>query len=164
MRKLVLLLALLAVVPCTARAQSLQLFGGYSYLRLNAPGEKVNLNGWEASGTLKNSWLGMTADFSGDYGTTLGSSTSLQTFLFGPQLSLPLPVFSPFVHVLVGGARESVGGYSDTAFATALGGGLDTHVAPFLSYRLFQVDYLATRFGGNTQNQLRISTGIVIHF
>lgn len=166
MRKFILLLALLAILPCTARAQSLQLFGGYSYLRLNpaGSGSNFNLSGWEASGTLKNRWLGFTADFSGNYGTAFGSSTSLQTFLFGPQLSLPLPVFSPFVHALVGGARETVGGSSDTAFATAVGGGLDTHIAPFLSYRLIQVDYLVTRFGGNSQNQLRISTGLVLHF
>ncbi len=164
MRKLLLLLALLAIVPCTARAQGLQLFGGYSYLRLKSAGTTTNTNGWEVSGTLKNSWLGLTADFSGHYGTTLGSNSSLQTFLFGPQLSLPLPVFSPFAHVLVGGARETLGNVSDTAFATAVGGGVDTHLGPLLSYRLFQVDYLATHFGGNTQNQLRISTGLVLNF
>ena len=164
MKKLALLFGLLALAPCAARAQNVQLFGGYSYLRLDTGAEHANLNGWEASGTLKNSWLGFTADFSGDYGSPFGPSTSVQTFLFGPQISLPVPLISPFIHVLAGGAREKTGNFSDTTFAGAIGGGIDTRIAPLLSYRLFQVDYLATRFGGKTQNHLRVSTGLVIRF
>jgi hypothetical protein len=166
MKRLAALSALLVVMlmPSAARAQKVQLFGGYSYLRQDTGAGKVNLNGWEASATLKNTWLGFTADFSGHYGSPFGPSTSVQTFLFGPQLSLPVPIISPYVHALVGGARASSGNSSDTAFAAAFGGGIDTHMAPFLSYRLFQVDYLATRFGGHTQNNLRVSTGLVIHF
>jgi hypothetical protein len=161
MRKLVLVLALVAIAPCAARAQKVQIFGGYSYLRLD---NNSNLNGWELSGTVKGRWLGLTADFSGDYGSPFGPSTSLHTFLFGPQLSIPFPIFSPFVHALVGGARLASGGISDTALATAVGGGIDAHIAPFFSYRLFQLDYLGTRFGGSTQNNLRLSTGLVFHF
>jgi len=157
-------LLVLLLMPSAARAQKVQLFGGYSYLRQDTGADKVNLNGWEASATLKNTWLGVTADFSGHYGSPFGPSASVQTFLFGPQLSLPVPFVSPYVHALVGGARESSGNVSDTAFAAAFGGGIDTHIAPFLSYRLFQVDYLATRFGGRTQNNLRVSTGLVLHF
>ena len=166
MKKFAALPALLVVMlmPCAARAQKIQVFGGYSYLRLDTGAGKFNLNGWEASGTVKNTWLGFTADFSGDYGSPQGASTSVHTFLFGPQLSLPLPVLSPYVHALVGGAREASGNFSDTAFAAAFGGGIDTHIAPLLSYRLFQVDYLATRFGGSTQDHIRVSTGLVIHF
>ncbi len=166
MKKFAALPALLVILmlPSAARAQKVQVFGGYSYLRLDTGAGKVNLNGWEASATVKNTWLGLTADFSGHYGSPQGTSTSVQTFLFGPQLSLPVPFVSPYVHALVGGAREASGNFSDTAFAAAFGGGVDAHIAPLLSYRLFQVDYLATRFGGNTQNHLRVSTGLVIHF
>jgi hypothetical protein len=166
MKKFAALPALLVVLmmPCPARAQKVQLFGGYSYLRLDTGAGKVNLNGWEASGTVKNTWLGFTADFSGHYGSPQGASASVETFLFGPQLSLPVPLVSPYVHALVGAARETTGNFSDTAFAAAFGGGVDTRIAPLLSYRLFQVDYLATRFGSNTQNHLRVSTGLVIHF
>jgi hypothetical protein len=165
MKKLVLLFGLLSLVPCAARAQRVELFGGYSYLRLDTGAGTVHLDGWDASGTIKtNSWIGLTGDFSGAYGSPFGPSTSLHTYLFGPQLSLPSPIFSPFFHALVGGATTKTGNSSDTAFATALGGGLDTKIAPLLSFRIVQVDYLATRFGGNTQNNLRVSTGIVIRF
>ncbi len=167
MKKLVLLLGLAMfgmLAPHGARAQAVQVFGGYSYLRLDTQPGNANLNGWEVSGTINGSWLGFTADFSGDYGSPFGPSTSLNTFLFGPQFSLPLPRVSPFVHALVGAARLSTGGASGTVFAGALGGGIDTKIAPFFSYRVIQVDYLATRFGGSTQNNLRISTGLVFRF
>jgi len=52
---------------------------------------------------------------------------------------------------------------SDTSFAYALGGGLDYHLIPLISWRV-QGDLLQTRFFSNTQNNVRISTGIVVHF
>jgi opacity protein-like surface antigen len=52
---------------------------------------------------------------------------------------------------------------SDTSFAYALGGGLDYHLIPLISWRL-EGDMVQTRFFSNTQNNVRISTGIVIHF
>jgi hypothetical protein len=163
MKKLIFSLLFLLLAPCAAKAQ-VQLFGGYSYLRLDTKPGSANLNGWEASGTWNHSWFGLTADFSGHYGTPFGPTTSLHSFLFGPQLSLPTPVFSPFVHALIGASRITTGGASDTSFATALGGGIDTKIAPFLSFRVIQVDYLDTRFGSTTHNNLRISTGLVLRF
>jgi hypothetical protein len=52
---------------------------------------------------------------------------------------------------------------SDTSFAYALGGGIDYHLIPLISWRV-QGDLLQTRFFSNTQNNVRISTGIVVHF
>jgi opacity protein-like surface antigen len=178
----------------TAKAQdTVQIFGGYSYLRPAVtvasftdcplgvtppcpatPGilhTHPNLNGWELSGTYNfRGWLGATADFSGHYGTVQGSSLHYQTYLFGPQVHLPGPV-SPFAHVLIGGAHESIatnGGSavagSATAFALALGAGIDIKVVPLVSVRPIQIDYLVTRFGSSTQNQPRVSAGLVVHF
>ena len=45
-------LLMLLLIPSAARAQKIQLFGGYSYLRQDTGAGKVNLNGWEASATL----------------------------------------------------------------------------------------------------------------
>lgn len=176
-----------------AKAQdTIQIFGGYSYLRPGVPVEGIavtcpvgvtppcisgtvnthpNLNGWELSGTWNlHDWLGATADFSGHYGTDQGSSVHYQTYLFGPQVHLPGPV-SPFAHVLIGGAHESIAAGSGSAipasgnaFAVAVGAGIDIHAARFMSVRVFQIDYLVTRFGSATQNQPRVSAGIVLHF
>jgi hypothetical protein len=200
MRQILLALTLLSFssfFAAPAQAQdTFQLFGGYSYLRPPitlteaggacpvgiippcppptglAVGTHPNLNGLELSGTYNAfKWLGATADFSGDYGSSLGSSVHLQTFLFGPQVRLPRSV-SPFAHVLFGGAHESLGGNSSlsissgsaSAFAVAVGAGIDLEVVKFVSLRAIQLDYLVTRFGSATQNQPRVSAGVVLHF
>jgi|SRR5215467_4416789 len=139
----------------------------------------LNLNGYEFSATYKVlPFVGVVADFSGHYGTVTGSSSGhVQTFLFGPELAFPAKV-SPFVHALIGVGHQAVGSGSSTsngvpvnivsssenAFATVLGGGIDLHIAPFLSFRAIQLDYLVTRFHSDTQNQPRASTGIVLRF
>lgn len=192
------ILLFLSVGFCSpSQAQDkVELFAGYSYLRGSVqvgqvgplgPGtpcppncgnppmvsQHANLNGWEFSGQYK-VWpfLGVVADFDGNYGTLDGGKTRVHTFVFGPQVSLPAKV-SPFAHALFGVAKESqdtptnpaffsLG--SDVSFATALGGGVDVKAAPFISIRLVQVDYLRTHLHGTTQNQPRVSAGVVLHF
>jgi len=197
LRSLMVIVFVLGVFSSSTLAQEkLKLFAGYSYLRpsitiqpgvcsvlpLACPGPFTahpNLNGYEFSGTAKLvGWLGVTADFSGHYGTMSGTSSGhVQTFLFGPEVSLPAKV-SPFAHALFGGAHEAVGvgtvsnggvtftsaSTSGNAFASAIGGGIDLHVARFLSVRAIQVDYLVTRFNSSTQNQPRVSAGLVFRF
>jgi hypothetical protein len=177
----------------TAHTQdTFQAFGGYSYLRppvtvgetvicpvgviapcpMTTIGTHLNLSGWELSGTYNAyKWLGASADLSGHYGSVQGSSVHLQTYLFGPQIRLPGPV-SPFAHALFGGAHEALGGASTlgissgsaSAFAAAVGAGIDFKVARFVSFRAIQVDYLVTHFGSATQNQPRVSAGVVLRF
>jgi hypothetical protein len=136
--------------------------------------DHVNTHGWEISGAFKPiPWLGAVADFSGHYGSTRGSNLHLNTYLFGPQVSLPARV-SPFAHALFGAAHESIsnpgvapgvpGLGTNNAFAAAVGAGMDVKPFPFLSVRLFQFDYLMTRFGSKTQNQPRASAGLVLRF
>jgi len=146
--------------------------------------QHTNLNGWNFSGQYKFlPFLGVVADFNGTYGTLDNVGTREHTFLFGPQISLPARV-SPFAHALFGVAKESqdpippppcpVGaiipcsGFSslgaDRSFATAVGAGIDVKAIPFLSVRLIQLDYLRTQLHGATQNQPRISAGVVFHF
>lgn len=152
----------LAAIPATAQ-EKVELFGGYSYMRLRG-GADLNLNGWEASAQYKfRDWLGGVADFDGHYGSPSGIGTSVHSFLFGPQVSLPSKV-SPFAHVLLGGAHFSAAGFGDTAFSMAIGGGMDYEIKQGISWRIFQGDYLLTRFGGETQNNGRISTGVVFRF
>ena len=144
--------------------------------------EKANLNGWEFSGQYKFlPFLGAVADFNGTYGTLRSANTREHTFLFGPQVSLPARV-SPFAHALVGVAKESQDtipaacpvllptctGFSSlgsgTSFASAIGAGIDIKAIPLVSVRVIQIDYLRTQLHGATQNQPRVSAGVVIHF
>jgi len=135
--------------------------------------QNANLNGWEFSAQYKFlPFFGAVVDFNGTYGKLDGASTREHTYLLGPQVSLPFRI-SPFAHALMGIARESQdpflrGGFnglgSDTSLATAAGGGLDCRVAPFVAVRVFQLDYIRTQLHGATQNQPRISAGVVFHF
>jgi hypothetical protein len=135
--------------------------------------QHANLNGWEFSGQYKPlPFLGAAADFNGNYGTLDGGHTRIHTFLFGPQISLPAKV-SPFAHVLVGVAKESQDAITNAAFfslgsdkslATAIGVGIDVKAIPLFSVRLIQIDYLRTQLHGATQNQPRVSAGIVFRF
>jgi hypothetical protein len=184
-----LTLIFIAALQCSAQ-DKVDLFAGYSYVRgatevmpippliacppnCAPPSRRTqgaNLNSWGASGVYKfNHVFGLAGDFGGQYGSLNGASVHLYSYLFGPQLSLPTRV-SPFVHGLVGGAHESVGGSSsffpgsNSGFAFGIGGGIDLKAARFISMRLIQVDYLQTHLYGCVQNQPRISAGLVFHF
>lgn len=166
LRKLPLLVGLVLLASLAAHAQGLgdkvELFGGYSYMRTDSP--SFNLNGWELAGQYKvTDWLGAVGDFDGHYGSPNGFSTSLHTFLFGPEVSWPARV-SPFAHVLVGGAHVSSGGLSENSFAMAVGGGIDTRLVHGIYWRIIQGDYLPTHFGNAWENNARLSTGIVVRF
>jgi len=164
-RKLSLLAALLflvslAVAPRASAQDKVELYGGYSYFHLqNSPGAN-NLNGFIVSGEYKFApWFGAVGEVAGDY----GGGSSVTTYLVGPQVSFPARV-SPFAHILIGGAHYGQTGFSDNSFATSLGFGIDTKIAPAFKWRIIEGDYVTTRFGGGTQNDARISTGIVFRF
>ncbi len=164
-QRLLPLLGLLLLASLSAQAQDkVELFGGYSYMRLqNSP--SANLNGWEIAGQYKfTDWLGGVADFDGHYGSPNGIGTSTYTYLFGPQISLPSRV-SPFARLLLGGAHISEAGFGRSSFSMALGGGIDIGLFHEQFYwRVMQTDYLMTQFRDRAQNNFRVSTGIVIRF
>jgi opacity protein-like surface antigen len=179
MKKLLVLAFALALMSTCAMAQGAELFGGYQYTRFEGG---LNMNGWNGALEFKTSdHLGFVADFSGAYKSesvevplvgTVEASTKVHTFMFGPQVSGEMGNLRPFARALFGGARMSAdasiggvgGGGADTAFAWALGGGLDLKVAPSVRLRVAQFDYLMTRFGSDTQNNVRYSAGVVFHF
>jgi hypothetical protein len=136
-------------------------FFGYSYNHADFnSGGSLNLNGWDGSLEGKVApWVGIVADISGQY----GSGTSLHNAIFGPRVSFPAGKFTPFVHALVGASHLGGGGTSDTSFSDALGGGLDYRLIHAIGWR-FQLDALETRFFSARQNDVRFSTGIVLHF
>lgn len=152
---------------------------------------RQNLNGWE--GSLEGKvfpFVGVVADFGGNYGSQtvpigvgtcaigvvcspLTASTHVETLLFGPRVSAGVGKFRPFGEVLFGAGHVRVNVSSplpdnfnmptDTSFATAIGGGLDYKIIRLVAVR-FQGDYVQTRFFGATQNNVRISTGLVLRF
>jgi opacity protein-like surface antigen len=156
-------------------------FFGYSYYNTDLSSlARANTNGWEASFEGKIfPFVGLVADFDSHYGSqtfegacgvgvpcgSFSASATEHNYLFGPRVSVSVGKFRPFAEALFGGAHVDVnnGIGSDTSFATALGGGLDYKIIKPIAWR-FQGDYVQTRFFGLTQNNVRISTGIVLRF
>jgi hypothetical protein len=175
-------------------------FTQVSFLPISLP--SVSLNGWNGSLEVKVlPFLGIVGDFSGYYnsvGATVrceaivvcvplvgNLSSSLYSFLVGPQVSVSLWRFTPFAHALIGVARidQKVGigagiaalsGFANTntSFSDGFGGGIDFRIVLIVHWR-FQADLLQTRFSTsqnplsfltNTQNGFRGSTGIVVRF
>jgi opacity protein-like surface antigen len=160
-------------------------FFGYSYYNTDLSSiDRANTNGWEASVEGKVvPFLGIVADVDSHYGSqnfsgcvpppllggggavcSFNASVTERNFLFGPRVSFSVGRFRPFAEALFGGAHVNAGeAGSDTSFATAVGGGLDYKLIRPVAWR-FQGDYVQTRFFGTTQNNLRLSTGIVFRF
>ena len=141
-----------------------------------------------------NRWFGLKADFAGHYGTLLTAKFSglpplpplsfssphqhMYDFLFGPVISYRSHRYTAFVHGLIGAEHTGFGTFSlqglpltlpstsssRTDFAFALGGGLDINLLPGLALRPAQIDYQFVRTDTSHQNNLRISSGLVIAF
>ena len=164
-RRLALLLALVFLVSISARAQGrIELFGGYSFERYGATPER-NLNGWELSGNYKLApWVGIVADLDAHYPVPSALDARTLNLMVGPQFTIPFHRrLSPFVHAL-GGVGHVRAGEARTSVAGAIGGGVDLPLAPLISWRVIQADYMITRFFNGTQNNIRISSGLVIRF
>jgi outer membrane protein OmpA-like peptidoglycan-associated protein len=174
-------------------------FMGYTYLRavpqLAEGNRVVYLNGGSTSVAFNfNRYFGIVGDFGGFNDTRLlltGGSASQNdqvdsgtvfTYMGGPRLSLrKYDRITPFVQVLAGGARASEITLSgcvtnceflpkEYAFAMTAGGGLDLRIHHRIALRLFQAEYMLTRFSDfNTgftasQNDVRLSSGLVFRF
>src|SRR5207253_4978037 len=53
---------------------------------------------------------------------------------------------------------------SSTSWSSALGGGLNWDIASFVAIRIFQIDSVHTHLASASQNQPRVSAGIVFPF
>ncbi len=153
-----------------------------------------------------NKAVGLKAEFSGvgAGNMTICAQTGLNcvtrsgnffNYLFGPQFTIRKERVAPFVHLLFGGAYSNVYGniqtagtipttqlvadFGKNAFSLAAGGGLDVKVSKSVAVRVFEFDYLMTRFSGralnptgtgtfapleiNNQSNIRLLAGLVFH-
>ena len=171
----------IAAIASAQDVPKLDVFVGYSYFRDNpsTPGvSSFNLHGGSASVAYNaNHWLSGVADFGGYHANNIlgsGVDGTVSTYLFGPRISYRHHErFTPFAQTLFGVAHASGSGFGATstsnAFAASFGGGVDVKVFHRLSLRAAQVEYLLTRFpetttSRETQNNLRVSTGLIVHF
>jgi outer membrane protein OmpA-like peptidoglycan-associated protein len=110
------------------------------------------------------------------------SNGGVISYLFGPRLSFRHQGrLTPFVQVLAGGVHASEIDLANCTFSCTLlpkentfamtaGGGLDLRVHRHFAVRLIQAEYMMTRFTdystgvAGTQNDVRLSTGLVFRF
>jgi hypothetical protein len=110
--------------------------------------------------------------------------TSLHELLGGVQLkdNSTDATVKPFLHVLAGAAWRDATFYPNPddpdpdcgpacgeftvdrrSFVVDISGGLDVRLSRRVDLRVFQVGYNPTRFGGETQNNLRFGFGVAVH-
>lgn len=184
MRKTLLALFFISLCPLFVLAQdvsAVEVFGGYSYLRTGNYDQ--DSHGWNTAVSVNLSkHFAVAADFAGHYDSYVKNNanvnTSIHTYLFGPQVNFRASErVNPFVHALFGAAHHRVTAKtatakipsSQTGFGMALGGGVDIKLNDSISWRMFQADYLLTRYNDpftaplkrrNIHN-FRLSTGLV---
>lgn len=159
-----------AVVRPARTFPKVEIFGGYSFLYPNttlnainpgatlpvAIGQESNPRGVGAALTYNfTRWLGVTADFSGHWGSgeagpnlPAGDVGSLDDSRFynasiGPKLTYRKPHFAPFVEALGGWHRLSSEGYGSSDAIGFIGGaGIDVPLTRHFGLRPFQGDYV----------------------
>lgn len=194
-----LLLVVAFNVPLLGQTKQSELFGGYSLERIAAgcgtdyrcgfnAGGTTNINGWAVSltGYIHKSPLGISAQFSGNYGGAGfgGGGGGLSTvhryaYQFGPVYTFRWQRVNAFAHALFGGVTQGVSqnapngiAPSYTAFLWSVGGGLDYKVSNRLWIRAGQLDYERHHvpiFGSSppstvATNGFRYSAGVVLRF
>lgn len=187
---------ILCSVPILAQNNPrLEVFGGYSLEHISTcayyysgcsyssdgPASSGNFNGWNVAFTgYLYKFLGLTADFSGHYGNSLQVvpppvSVSRYSYLFGPAFAIHADKVTPFAHALFGGLSNNYHGLgfssdSYSAFAWAIGGGLDVNVSQHAALRLGQFDWEEVGTPGkngsspNNATGFRSSAGVVFKF
>jgi len=186
------LLFLLTVISAPKAFSQIELYGGYSHLQLNNAPSNIgsSSNGWAGGAYLHllGPW-GVEADYSNHYGVSQpalapadGSVYYVPGFteLYGPRFTLALPRIHPFVHALFGTVHgvakvpipdvpctpQGCPAFTsrENAVGMAFGGGLNVRGSRHIWLRLIQVDYLRAQFTNNTQNDTRISAGLIFRF
>ncbi|PYT68079.1 MAG: hypothetical protein DMG39_22160 [Acidobacteria bacterium] len=169
-------LVLLGAVSVSAQEnRGVEVSGSYQYVRFNPGGGASGINCQGGSGSF-GAYLTSRAGVIGEFGACRvtgmpsGSSAHEMNYLFGPRMYFHSNgrVF-PFVQTLLGAERLSaaatgVGSLASNAFAWTAGGGADVTLTRHVSLRAIQVEYLYTRFGGASQNSMRVQSGIVWRF
>lgn len=172
MQRVLFLLAVSALlISPAARAQlrNHDAFFGYSRSGSDLFNPNVGgLNGWDGALHIHvMPFIGIEGDVA-HYG--LGADSSIPrttTFMAGPRATVKALGIHVFAHGLIGGEHSSSSGsagISNTAFAYAVGGGLDFPILPFFAWRI-GADHIAAP--GQTPSgatQARFDTGLVLRF
>ena len=153
--------------------------GNFNYVHANAPPGKCGcFSLYGGSGkfvmNITPTWAGV-ADIMYDHANNIngtGQNISIINYVFGPRYTRRWygTRYTPYAEILVGGAKENVNydfAINRQSFAVVAGGGVSTKLKRRFGLTMVEVDYVYSRIPNavnNTQNNLRIATGITYHF
>ncbi len=121
---------------------------------------RTSMRGWNGGAE----WIvfphvGIALDAGGYY----RSGITEYDFMVGPRVSATFGKARPFAQALFGVERVNENGLAETPFAAGLGGGVDYRIFHSFSWRV-QGDYIRTHYLNASQNNVRVSTGLVFRF
>jgi outer membrane immunogenic protein len=184
------LLVMLLASPLALRGQAVLIGGGvdpisrlevganYNYIRANAPPGHCGcfgLNGGSAMFLMNVTprWSGVADITLAHAGQVDGTAQNITiiNYLFGPRYTRRMRSrYVPYAQVLFGGAKEDVNfqfTINRQSFGLLGGGGVTTRLKHGFGVTIAEVDYVYTRIPNatnNTQNNIRIVTGMTYHF
>ncbi|HWN07976.1 MAG TPA: outer membrane beta-barrel protein [Pyrinomonadaceae bacterium] len=164
-------------------AQGRRITAGGAAVPVDFPSKRVQYNGvtGEVVANVHRN-VGLVGNFSATFhnakfrdslsGQELNARLSRYTLLFGPRVNFrnDSPLI-PFAHALFGATRYNADFDGDdftcpdtneTAFAMALGAGLDIKASDRIDIRPIQVDYLPVFFDNRREDGIRFSAGVKI--
>jgi len=164
-------------------AQGVRITPSGATARVDFPSQRVKHNGvtGEVVANVHRN-VGLVGNFSATFhnarfrdslsGQTLNARLSRYTLLFGPRVNFRNDSrLIPFAHALFGATRYNAdfddGDFScpdttETAFAMALGAGLDIRANDRIDIRPIQIDYLPVFFDNRREDGIRFSAGVKI--
>jgi len=181
MKTIVTLILLMLSAPCLAQSSHprVELFGGFSYVRIDADeSENRNLYGWNGSLSVSvDKTYGFTVDASGHYQDNGFQRSRVFSLLAGPRFTARGEHATTFAHILFGGTHDherfdTLTAHFTThgnAFVVAVGGGFDVNVTPHFGVRVIQAEYALTKFndapsGKAIQHNARVGIGVVFRY
>jgi len=181
------LLVLFFAVPLVLHGQAivtneeisrLEAGGNFNYIHANAPPGQCgcfSLYGGSATFLMNITpvWSGV-ADITFAHANNVnntGQNITIINYLFGPRYTRRrYGRYVPYAQVLFGGAKEDVNfqfAINRQSFGLLGGGGVSTKLKRKWGWNMVEVDYVYTRIPNavnDTQNNIRVSTGITYHF
>jgi len=184
MRRLLLIVLLLFAPLAVALAGDeprLEAFGGYSWLSTSLFQDtgflpaREGLSGFDSSlGWNITHNLGVVGEGGGYFGTPSQNSTAVRaryySFFAGPKITHHnhSDNFEVFIHQLFGMSHATLNSatrsFASTGFSMEAGFGMDVVLRKYVSIRPLQVDYMISQLTYHTQNQFRVSAGVVFRW